>query len=127
MKYDVKEVLLRVAWIVVIQIIFTIFVINIVGIVKIAKINKEIEAQNQANYEELQEAIRQREEREEYVAECVKIELETEGEVTLRFFKYEGYANGYIVHYIAEVDGKTYVVSATYVDDIVNVDVVSEI
>lgn len=99
----------------------------IVGIVFLAQIANQQKKINDANQAELQEAIRQRELREEYVKECVKVELETDSEVTLRFFKWEGYQNGYITHYVAEVDGKTYVVSATYVDDIVEVDVVSEI
>lgn len=120
MKFNVKEVLLIVALIIIIG-------INIVGIVEIAKINKEIESQNQANYEELQEAIRQRQEKEVYVAECVKNELETDGDVVLNFFKLEEYQNGYIAHYVAEVNEKAYFVEVKYVDDKIEVDVISQI
>ncbi len=107
--------------------IFAFLLCVVIGVVFLAQIANQQKKINDANQAELQEAIRQRELREEYIKECVKVELETDSEVTLRFFKWEGYQNGYITHYVAEVDGKTYVISATYVDDIVEVDVVSEI
>ena len=108
----------------VLVIILILFVVGLVYLSLIASYQKE---QNEQNAAELKEAVRQRSEREQYIIECVKAELNTDSEVKLTFFKYEGYTNGYINHYIAEVEGRCYVVSATYTDKLVNVVVVSEI
>ena len=108
-------------------VLIAVLVLFVIGIIFLAQIGAEQKEINKRNTEELEEAVRQKQEREDYIVECVKAELNTEADVKLTFFKYEGYVNGYINHYIAEVEGHCYVVSATYVDDIVEVDLIEEI
>ena len=61
------------------------------------------------------------------IKDGVRAELETTSDIELTIFETEQYNNGRIEHYIAKVDGKYYVVSATITDKLVKVDLIKEI
>lgn len=106
-----------------VAIVITSIIAIIIGLVMLMEIRAIQVKKEEQMRQELQEALNYRLEREQYIKEYVQVQLKTTDEVTLWFYSYEGFENGWINKYEATVAGKTYDVKATYVDDIVEIEI----